>query len=60
MPGISELARWEIKNCTIQVYCKATIIDEFKKFIDASMSASYTYKIKIRCIKRLVLSTKVI
>jgi hypothetical protein len=30
----------------IQAYGKTTIIDEIKEFIDVSMSASYTYKIK--------------
>jgi hypothetical protein len=41
------MVRWELKNSTIQAYGKTNIIDEIKSFIDVTMSASYTYKIKI-------------
>ena len=47
IPGTYILVRWELKNSTIQAYGKTNIIDEIKSFIDVTMSASYTYKIKI-------------
>jgi hypothetical protein len=47
IPGTYILVRWELQNSTIQAYGKTNIIDEIKSFIDVTMSASYTYKIKI-------------
>jgi len=47
LPGTYLIVRWEILNATIQAYGKTNIIDEIKSFIDVTMSAAYTYKIKI-------------
>ena len=45
--GIKTHTIWEIKNSTLHIYGKNTIIEEMKNFIDTVIYNAYTHKIKI-------------
>jgi hypothetical protein len=45
--GIKKHTIWEIKNSTLHIYGKNTIIEEMKNFIDTVIYNAYTHKIKI-------------
>ena len=45
--GIKTHSIWEIKNSTLHIYGKNTIIEEMKYFIDTVIYNAYTHKIKI-------------
>ena len=45
--GIKTHTIWEIRNSTLHIYGKNTIIEEMKYFIDTVIYNAYTHKIKI-------------
>ena len=45
--AIKKYTVWEIKNSTLHIYGKNTIIEEMKYFIETVIGNTYTHKIKI-------------